>query len=171
MILIGVDPDKSGGFATLHMGSNTIITLDRMPLWMHPVKNTPAMDFPAIHDLFLQARTNGADYVILESAIVRAQVSNKGTAMMGSIGHIHQNYGGIRALAESVFGRNRVIYAWPSTWKKAMGLSSDKEQSLMLARELHTGHTSLLSKKKNVGLAEAILLTHWAARHHFKQAA
>lgn len=50
----------------------------------------------------------------------------------------------------------------PQTWKRAMGVTSEKETSLITARELWK--TAPLKLKKNHGIAESLLLAEWLRR-------
>jgi crossover junction endodeoxyribonuclease RuvC len=52
----------------------------------------------------------------------------------------------------------------PQKWKKQMGLSSDKNESLELARELWT--IAPLSRKKDNGRAEALLMAEWLRKNN-----
>lgn len=69
-------------------------------------------------------------------------------------------FGGALALAERIEGQCKLISA--RTWKKAMGLSSDKDDSLEMARGLWP--QAPLSRKKDNGRAEALLLAEWGRR-------
>lgn len=66
-------------------------------------------------------------------------------------------FGGAIALAE------RLRCTWqlvtPQVWKKALGLDSDKQKSLDLARKLWPD--APLKRKKDNGRAEALLLAYW----------
>lgn len=161
MILVGIDPDLNGGIAVIDAETRDVLSITRMPVFEPPVEGKRRVDALAVHKTLIEARRLGAQFVILESAIVKPQVSSKGPAMMGGVHTVHQNYGAIRALCEIMFGRGRVISAHPSSWKKTMGLSSDKHLSLDVAVQLYPGHAVLLSKQKNVGIAEAMLLIEW----------
>lgn len=50
----------------------------------------------------------------------------------------------------------------PQRWKADMGVTSDKSTSLNLARQLWT--TAPLTRKKDHGVAEALLLAEWLRR-------
>ena len=50
----------------------------------------------------------------------------------------------------------------PHKWKKDMGLTSDKNESLTMARELWPN--APLTRKKDNGRAEALLMAEWARR-------
>jgi len=163
MRVCGCDPDLNGGFAVIDTQTLEIVSLRLMPLFVPPVKGKRRIDAQGAFELLKEARRVGAEYVALEQAVVKPQISSKGPAMMGSVHTVHQNYGMLRALCEIMFSRSRVIDAWPSTWKKDMGLTSDKNLSLEKAIALYPSHTSLFAKKKNVGLAESLLLARWGA--------
>lgn len=162
MIIVGIDPDKNGCIAVVDVLDRSIKRIDSVPVWTHPVTGKRWLDAPLAYLMLEHARNIGAEYVAVESAIVKPQFSAKGPALMGSVGEIHQTYGALRALSEVAFTRSRTIVAWPSAWKKEMGLDKDKDKSLALATELYPSHSALLSKKKNAGIAEAILLCEWA---------
>lgn len=49
----------------------------------------------------------------------------------------------------------------PSTWKAELGLTSDKNKSLELARELFPEAKEYLKLKKHDGRAEALLLAYY----------
>jgi len=52
----------------------------------------------------------------------------------------------------------------PQKWKKDMGLTSDKAESLDMARELWPA--APLTRKKDNGRAEALLIAEWLRRQH-----
>jgi len=54
----------------------------------------------------------------------------------------------------------------PQKWKKDMGLTSDKNESLTMARELWPN--APLTRKKDNGRAEALLMAEWARRGEMK---
>lgn len=164
MIIVGIDPDLNGGIAVIDTWARAIIRLDRMPVFEPPVSGSRRVDAHEVYDLLKSARLEGAEYVAIEAALVKPQKSAGGDKMMGSVHTVHQNFGALRALCEVLFTRSRVLEAWPSSWKKQMGLTSDKALSLDLAAQFYPSHAALLSKQKNAGLAEAMLLVEWAMK-------
>ena len=66
-------------------------------------------------------------------------------------------FGAALALAER-FGTTVHLVA-PRVWKKSLQLDSDKEKSLILARQLWP--TAPLTRKKDNGRAEALLMAYW----------
>lgn len=164
MIFVGIDPDLNGGIAVINALTREVIRLDRMPVFEPPVSGSRRVDAPGVYECLKAARLAGAEYAVIEAAIVKPQKSAKGDKMMGSVHTVHQNFGALRALCEVLFTRSRVMEAWPSSWKKEMGLTSDKSLSLDIAVQFYPGHSVLLGKQKNAGLAEAMLLVEWAAK-------
>ena len=158
MRLVGIDPDLRGGFAVVEPDAHKIIYLGRIPVYEPPVKGKRRLDAPALLALLKAAVRSGATFVCMETAIVRPQTTTKGMALTAGIDTTHQTYGGIRALAEGVFGRGRVLAVHPTSWKSAMGLTRDKGLSSELAAELYPSHAGVFKVKKNDGLAEAVLL-------------
>jgi hypothetical protein len=53
----------------------------------------------------------------------------------------------------------------PRLWKDKLGLSSDKNESLEMAREVYPDAEELLRRQKDDGRAEALLLVEYARRH------
>lgn len=160
MIITGIDPDLSGGLATINTQTKEVIHLHRMPVFEHPVSGVKIIRVEEVHRLLLMARAAGSVMLILEAASLRPGQGNGGRIMT--------HYGMLLALGHLVFTRAGTLVAQPSKWKRKLKLSSDKNLSLDLATQYCPAHSSLLSKKKNVGIAEAILMCYWAADHELK---
>ena len=94
-----------------------------------------------------------ADHIIIERQ--NPMIGNS-SASSFTIG---MNYGKLLALAELTDAKLTIVS--PATWKKEMGLSKDKEASVIMAETL----TGLSFRTKRGRLehdrAEAILLAHW----------
>lgn len=162
MILIGLDPDLHGGIAAVRYPDRQLLALSTMPVCEGP--EGEMIDAVALSARLTEARQYGDTLAIVERALVMAQASAGGARMMGAVGRIHQNYGTVRSVA--ILTATRVEYAWPSSWKKAMSLTKDKDASLDMAAELFPTHAAVFQKKKRHGLAEALLLAEWGARVH-----
>lgn len=68
-------------------------------------------------------------------------------------------YGAWQALCSIVTPDYEIVS--PRKWKKALGLTSDKEESRKLAIKLYPGMEEQLSRKKDHNRAEALLLAHY----------
>lgn len=162
--ITGIDSDLGGGIATVDFSGEkpVLVNVDRVPVRevqknRKTVRQLDGQELAAI----LKGHENWSYYVAVESALTKPQIGAKGLTMTRGIDVAHQTFGGLRALSEALWGAPSVYVAWPSSWKKEMGLTSDKEKSLAMVMELHESDGSLWKKKKNAGLAEAVLLAHW----------
>lgn len=79
---------------------------------------------------------------------------------ISSSGKFMRAVGAIETVAE-LFAPVHFVY--PNKWKKALGLTSDKQDSLLMARKLWKD--APLSRKKDNGRAEALLLAEWGRLH------
>ena len=71
-------------------------------------------------------------------------------------------YGAAISLAQRVSSHFYTVS--PRIWKKALKLDSDKDMSLLMARELWP--TAPLTRKKDNGRAESLLLAEYLRREH-----
>lgn len=72
-------------------------------------------------------------------------------------------YGALRAVCEDLMFK--VVLVAPGTWKKAMGLTGKgKEASRELAMRMFPAVRDELSRKKDHGRAEALLIAEWLRR-------
>ncbi len=101
-------------------------------------------------------------YVSLERLFVVEQVSampGQGVSGMFSLG---DSYGCARTIA-TIHGRATGVS--PVTWKKAMKLTKNKSYSLTLARRAFPSAAKHLTRVKDEGRAEALLLAQYAMRN------
>ena len=134
VIVLGIDPGSTGAIAVLE-------------------HRTPArvFDMPeTIADLAMVIRSSEPDHVFVE---YQQAFPGQGIA---STGKLLQHYGsilGILAMTDA-----NVVVLRPAAWKKSFGLSSDKNASRLLAQDLFSHISSQLSRKKDHGRAEALLI-------------
>lgn len=153
--VVGIDPDLNGGL--VHIVGDEI----QMLRWLPLLDDERRLDAEAFLKML---PCSGVERVIVEEAIVRPQAGRGGAAMTRGIHTAHQTYGAVRALVETVYGRDMVKTVRPSTWKASMGLTSDKDLSRKRAAELHPSHQKVFALKKSHGLAEAVLLAHYGRK-------
>ena len=84
----------------------------------------------------------------------------QGVSSMFSLG---DSFGTARGIAYATC--ERVEFAVPVVWKRAMGLSKDKAYSLTLARRAFPRARAFLARKKDEGKAEALLLARYGHLH------
>lgn len=145
MIIMGVDVGQNGGLAVVQ--DRALIGGIRMPTIA--VRTKQAVDAVAI--LQWMAQFPPLDHVVIEqvSAMPRQGVSS--TFQFGRM------LGGIECVMQPL--GVAMSYVTPSVWKRALGLSSEKQASLDAA---HTAFGSrareLIRFKADDGIAEAALL-------------
>lgn len=156
MRIIGIDPDLSGGMVLVEYPAGNILIARGVPVLKKkpPIRKHSTLDTAAIWDFLIRARGMGAEMVVLESASIRPG--------QGHMVRIVEHFGMLRALSELAFTPSRLMVAYPHVWKKSFELTKDKALSRELAIQMHPGHEPLLSKVKNTGVAEALLMTKWA---------
>jgi crossover junction endodeoxyribonuclease RuvC len=79
---------------------------------------------------------------------------------ISSSGKFMRAFGAIEAVAALL--SDRVEMVLPQAWKKAIGVTADKEKSLVMARSLFPD--AMLTLKKHHGRAEALLIAEYARR-------
>tara|TARA_R110000851_G_scaffold141993_1_gene280303 strand:+ start:1987 stop:2448 length:462 start_codon:yes stop_codon:yes gene_type:complete len=152
MITIGIDAGQTGGVTVVDEGN--FLAGTRMPIikrgkWKH-------VDIRALMLWFddLPIYDKSVTFVIEGVHAMPAQ----GVSSSFAFGRAT---GAIEAWAMS-YGQP-VEWVSPAKWKKAMGLSSDKQASLD-ACKLHFGANKLWDVKANDGIAEAALIALWWQR-------
>lgn len=156
MIVIGIDPGLLGGIAAI---TDTGEFID-------------AADLPVIRDRSLA----WIDGDLLRSKILSYQGSKRAviervSAMpkqgVASSFEFGVGFGSILGVVQSLGLPMELVT--PASWKKALGLSSDKSASLHRARLLFPAADLRLAKHD--GRAEALLLAHWSTRQQRTEAA
>jgi crossover junction endodeoxyribonuclease RuvC len=75
--------------------------------------------------------------------------------------------GAIEAVCE------RFLYPWflvrPQAWKKSMGLSANKSESLVMARRMFPEAAHMLKRQKDHGRAEALLIAEYGRRNEAEE--
>jgi hypothetical protein len=80
---------------------------------------------------------------------------------ISSSGRFMRAYGSIETVCRMI--SKDLMSVRPQVWKKALGVTSDKNTSLALARQLFP--EAVLDLKKHHGKAEALLIAEYARRH------
>lgn len=160
-LIIGVDPGLSGALAVICLDSMVILDLIDMPTFKTPSKSRKQgylahLDVHALSSLIDMYAPDTSMCVIEEPGSMPGQ-GLESTFRFGKMcGQIH----GVLA------GHNiSVVPIRPSVWKSALGLSSDKRQSIDKAREYFPKQSGLWTLKKHNDRAEACLLTIYAMKY------
>jgi hypothetical protein len=143
---LGIDPGVRGGIA--------YVSGHDAEAWPMPIIGNE-IDVAAIRRLLLDIKP---DVAIIEKALV---MPRQGGVSAYTIG---RNYGMLLTLL--LVHQIRTEEVSPSQWKKSMGVSSDKDSSIMLASKLFPTVELVVSgrRKHHDGLAEALLLAEYGRR-------
>ena len=146
-MICGIDPGLNGGIAFL---SDGIVIADRTPvLTFQKKKYLNVGNIVAL----LQKHEPSHIYIEKQQAMPRQGVSSTFRTGFGYGIYI----GTFIALG---FEYTEVP---PRTWKKALGVTSDKDQARARATEIFPHAASLWQKKVEDGVAEAAMIAHWGS--------
>ena len=147
MIYMGIDPGFSGAWGMINTHGQYIQTGD-----MH--NDTKQINSKLVVYEIQMARANDDMVIVLEAV---HSMPNQGVSSSFKFG---MAYGVALSIAE------RFSCPWqlvtPQRWKKDMQLSSDKKESLAMARQLWPA--APLQRQKDNGRAEALLMAEWFRR-------
>ncbi len=154
-MILGIDPGLSGGLALVSL-RGALVAAEAMPVLRNAVAT---IDVRALSG-FLRA-ASGAEilgYVERAQAMPRQGVSSAFSygVLFGSV---------LTAIASEGIGYELVS---PARWKRDLGLSADKRESVDRVRQLYPGFEI---KNREDGIAEAILIARWAWQQTCRSAA
>lgn len=157
MRIAGVDPGLKGAlaFADIHAGVIEKAWVYDMPV-TELVDGRPLPDARAIFEI---AQAERADTVVLEHVEPRPRSGATSEWRFGV------GYGLTRAALQLADLELRVHLVRPRFWKERMGLGSDKRTSLEMARAVFPGNACDLTRAKDDGRAEALLLIEYFRQH------
>lgn len=159
MLLCGIDPGLKGALAFVDL------TEDGKNVLGLEVFDMPIADFvdgrpvPCPRSLRRLMDEMQPALVLLEHVEARPK---SGAA---SEWRFASGFGATLAVCQTFSEDARVHLVRPRIWKDKLGLSSDKSQSLSMAREIFPDAVELLARQKDDGRAEALLLVEYARRH------
>jgi Holliday junction resolvasome RuvABC endonuclease subunit len=144
MKILGIDPGFSGAWGMIDWHGDFVSCGDMLNDSKQLLTNN-------IHREISQAR-DGADLEICVEAV--HSMPSQGVASTFKFGIA---FGMALALMQRINAPTHMVA--PQKWKRDLGLTSDKNDSLDLARKLWAN--APLERKKDNGRAEALLLAHW----------
>lgn len=150
LLYVGIDPGLHGAIAVA--GASPIV---------HdmPILNS-GIAVHALHDLLVDIHENPGEIVKIYIEKQQA-MSGQGVSSTFKIG---ANYGALLATVALMKIPYEIVT--PAVWKKAMGLTSDKEVSREKALQLFPACAQDLQRKKDEGRAEALLLAEYGRRRN-----
>lgn len=154
MIIFGIDPGQTGAIAVLHDGQ---------------IKQV--IDMPSTARL--HGKGQQVDAYTLTSELLAAASGHKRRAIIEAVSAMPgQGVSSTFRFGESVgvvlgaLGALQIPVSWvsPARWKKAAGITGkDKDAARTLALQLHPEVSGMLTRKKDVGRADAICIAHFGS--------
>lgn len=149
-MIIGIDPGFSGAIAFLYKQELDVVDLPIMR-----IKNRKQVD-PVSFTAIINCAPRKIAFAAIEDVHSMPKQGVASTFKFGYNAGIL--LGVIQALGIKVFRID------PSIWKAALGISSDKKESLALAKKLFPAYKAYFTRVKDNGRAEAVLLAHFARK-------
>lgn len=154
--VVGIDPGISGAIAVVS-GDGNFVCVRSMPIQAKK-SGRNEVDASELYTFFEKLPKGGFIYSLVERV---SAMPGQGVSGMFSLG---DSFGCVRAIATAT--SHRTDYVAAAVWKKKMGLNKNKEYSRTLARKMFPTAEGDLSRKKDEGRAEALLLARFASQHH-----
>jgi hypothetical protein len=163
MLIIGIDPGLSGAMSVLDFDNGFLEGHD-LPVESNGLSTGPLKRWIDVRKLKAILKDVGQRYEFAKHA---AQfVIERPMPMPGQTVHTAfssgDTFGALRAICET--SNNwvaEVVFVAPATWKRDMGLSTDKGTSIARALDLYPNAAPWMTLKKHHDRAESILLAHW----------
>jgi crossover junction endodeoxyribonuclease RuvC len=148
MIIVGIDPGNNGGIALLH--GDRLIYADHLPI----VGKT--LSAHLLNNWFADIEPDTPDMVVVEQVHAMPRQGVSSTFAFGKAAGIIDGVIAARRLP--------VTYVTPQKWKKAMGVTADKNSSRQLAINLWPTEADLFRRVKDADRAEAALIAEYYRR-------
>lgn len=163
--IIGIDPGLSGGIAMIDWRDETSCSLWAMPTEVRSEKTGKKQ--VTARELALLAGNlsdiHHVDLIVIERPSAPPVFGKKQRFGMGAFAALGMgdSFGCVRMFA-ALFGDAQVKFVQPAVWKKALGLKREKEYAIKRAHKLYPKSKEFITLKKHDGLAEALLIAHYA---------
>lgn len=163
--VIGIDPGQSGAIAMI--SNSRVVDLVDMPTMPRP-RGGNEVNGAALASILDKARFPGKfSHTLVALELVNAMPSvpdcqgrrrQMGTRSASNFG---ESYGKVKGVIETLGLSYQLVS--PAGWKKAHGLAGKaKDYSRTIAIQRFPDAASMLTLKKNVGRADALLIAAWA---------
>lgn len=158
--VLAVDPGVTGAYAIVRRHKRSVITAMVSDTPVRPNEGLERgketlLNISSLEEILLDPHTE-IDIIVIEKLIWMR--TDGATAMIAGI-----NYGRWTAVLERLGVPLFEVY--PRTWKRSMGVTSDKGNSLDLAKAIFPELSDKLTRKKDHDRAEALLLADYAYWH------
>lgn len=160
MRVVGIDPGQTGALAfAIYNVEGSSAELEMCDVSDMPITEINGKKLPCAYAIANLLREVSPDLIILES--VQPMRGNG----ISSSWNFAQGFGATLAACQLSGDVGRVHLVSPQTWKRALGLTENKDDSLNAAREIFEDMGDMLTRKKDDGRAEALLLTEYWRQH------
>lgn len=163
--IIGIDPGITGGIAMLNWTDPARCDLWAMPVEARSEKNDKKqVNVKALCSLSTDiAAVHSVDLVVIERPSAPPVFGGAKRFGMGAfaaldIGH---SFGCVHMFA-ALFEQAEIRFVQPAVWKKALKLKREKHHAITRAHKLYPASKKVITLKKHDGLAEALLIAHYA---------
>ena len=151
MTVAGIDPGKGGALAIIYPDGG--VEVHRVPLQKLGKKEVPAWTEWAM-SWSMALRLAEPDLIVIENVSARP---GQGVTSMFNFG---KTYG--FAIAMAALAQCPIEFVTPAKWKGKLGLlKADKNASREKARQLYPKAAPELTRVKDDGVAEAVLMAHF----------
>lgn len=159
-LILGVDPGLRGALALYDPLADGELFDQVAGVWDMPLRQSKThksiLDLPTLA-LLIKEHAHLIKYAVIE------QVSASPGAGVVSMFRFGESLGVVTGMVAAHF--IPIIMARPSSWKLAMGLGRDKDESRERVTRLFPSEAHRFSRKKDDGRAEALLLAVFGSRH------
>ena len=151
-LILGVDPGFGGAMALLNQDDNSILFQD-MPIMIFMGRKQ--ID-PYQLAIFIEGHASLISIAAIEDV---AAMPGQGVTGMFRFGYTAGLISGIVA-AHYI----PALKIKPAVWKSSLGLGRSKAESVKKAKNLYPHIANMLTRKKDDGRAEAVLIAHFAKK-------
>jgi len=160
-VVLGIDPGLSGALAILPYRKEEGVTIQDMPVHQIKVNGSKKRQI----DLYELARwlDNATKKLVIKHAFIENPHAMPQQGVSSSF-----NFGFACGTAQMLVAAHLIpmTLVRPATWKKAMGLTADKDASRRRASQLMPEYSHWWGRAKDDGRAEAILLAYWGLKQN-----
>jgi len=164
--VVTVDPGMTGAVAVafIEIGQAHARLIDFLDVFDMPLRQDASGDNHVdFRGLCSRISRHGPEFGLIE--LQHAMRKQSATASWKQCEAYRDAFNALQVACPSVSGAHGRV------WKPALGLTSDKQVSLDLARHLFPAHAGLLRRKKDDGRAEAMLLAEYGCREIYTREA
>lgn len=165
MIILGIDPGKTGGLALVQVAGESVRIIDGTMTPLRKAGGKYTMDF-------LEAKKWVDQHMEGWGIVYRAVVEEVGSRPKQGVASTFQ-FGRVYGVAEALAAEcsnGDVEYVRPEVWKKHFHLGQNKSSSIWTAEKIFGEETKyeVFPLKKHNGVAEAALIAYWWIQNNRK---